>query len=125
MGFAPSSESNCVDADSFVRVGKELTCDWAAEKFSIVRCRKKADNGDAIDDLCPSVCNYRCTCTNAKEPFEFRDKWKICKKVKDGQCLEPAGKGLKQIVADFCPKKCKSCYAKPLRIPVPAMSPDE
>merc|ERR1711935_5733 len=123
--FKPSSESNCLDVETFIRKNKEKTCEWAAD-LPIERCIKEDDSKRIVEDLCPSVCNYRCTCTNAKEPFDFRDRTKKCRRVKvsNGQCGEPAGKGLKKIVSDFCPKKCKSCYAKPLRITVPPKNSD-
>mmetsp|Transcript_24742 Transcript_24742/g.55259 ORF Transcript_24742/g.55259 Transcript_24742/m.55259 type:complete len:493 (-) Transcript_24742:94-1572(-) len=107
--LSPSSESRCVDDPNLKYKGdSEKNCKWVGLS-TLKRCKKK-QSGEKLAVSCPSVCDYRCSCVNSKKKFQVKtfDGKSTCKVIRKKHCQMKAIKN--KIVADFCPRKCGSCY---------------
>lgn len=113
-GPAPSSKPSCENSIGYLyEEVEEHSCEWAADKPK-KRCKKKDSTREnqKLSVFCPFECDLRCGCRNHKKPFSFEGKKKRCKSVNESDCMKEAGRGGKKIVADFCPKKCNTCYSR-------------
>jgi len=111
---APSAQppmNPCTNMEDFAVGGKKKkNCKWVKDK-PLQRCQLKDASGLKAKDACPMACDRRCSCKNDGGLFKVDGKKTSCRKIKrgNGDCLKKAGKK-KEIVADFCPSKCKDCY---------------
>jgi len=111
--FQPSTRSQCDDREGFLYKGKpKKDCSWAFRAPN-KRCKLSfIDSGFKmkVKDVCPSVCDLRCKCTNSKQVFRLQKTRTTCRQIKRKKdCKRRVYR--KRIVADFCPRKCKDCYS--------------
>ena len=113
-----SRRNFCVDEAGFFREKSQReSCEWVGENPK-ERCKlpDKLNPKKRAEDACPSVCNSRCYCRDDEDSFRFRSQKNFsCDKIMPKDCLKKAGRrhkrqGQLRIAADFCPKKCNSCY---------------
>lgn len=113
-GPPPSSKPSCENSSGYLyEEVEEQNCEWAADNPK-KRCKFKDSTREnqKLSVFCPFECDLRCGCRNHKKPFSLEGKKKKCKSVNESDCMKEAGRGGKKIVADFCPKKCNTCYSR-------------
>jgi len=107
------TKSRCKDADGFAYKGDPTKdCDWVGRVPK--RCKKKDKlSGVTVKEVCPSVCDARCSCRDSNGMFRIKGKRSSCINVhRKKDCSSSAGATGRQSVADFCPKTCGDCYKR-------------
>jgi len=110
----PSSDTGpCTNSNGTVQINnKNKTTTCAKLKNKSAKKKKKLCTKNAVFQVCPGVCNIKCTCKDNKT-FKLNGKKKKYKCKNVGKKGQPECSGTvnnKTLVEDVCPKKCDVCF---------------